>query len=93
MISGGKEISRRAGAIETGSAKGDSAMAAISSNFRDGIISAIEGPSMKNLFADLKKSANVRDDEMMKTLVSMIKENQMQAKKLAALTKNAKAQK
>ena len=93
LISGGKEISRRAGAIETGSAKGDSAMAAISSNFRDGIISAIEGPSMKNLFADLKKSANVRDDEMMKTLVSMIKENQMQAKKLAALTKNAKAQK
>lgn len=84
LIRGGKEISRRAGLMEGGKAD------ALSQNFRDGLISAIESPSTNKLLKDLRKSAKFRDDEMMKTLVSMIDANNKQAKELMSLKKNAK---
>ena len=91
LIKGGKDISTTAAGITT--SKGQSTIDSVKNIFKDGVVSASEQSQLKDAMKMLNKTTKSSNSELLATLRDMIKENQAQAKEIAALTKNAKKNK
>jgi hypothetical protein len=89
----GKIIGATAGGITSPTGKGQSVIDTIATAFKDGVVTTAESPALKNAIKALNTSNAAKNNETLKALQTMIKENQAMAKKVRELTKNAKTRK
>ena len=92
LISSGKDIGTAASGISVGTASGQAVIDIIAAGFKDGVISATEGPSMKKAIANLNQSNIANNNAVLNALKSMIAENAAMAKQVEALKTNARRQ-